>query len=185
MKKSKIIFGIGTVIIVFMLWSFTTGAVYKTNLGKVTFFSETPTMNIEANSQVLNSIINPENNTMAFAVQNTSFRFKNSFMEEHFNEKYMESDKYPRSTFSGKINEPVDLRKNGSYKVSVTGKLNIHGVEQSRTITGDLTITGSKLHLKSIFPVKLVDHKIEVPTLVFEKIAEEISVTVDSDFTLQ
>jgi len=63
--------------------------------------------------------------------------------------------------------------------------MNIHGAEQLRTITGDLTVAGSTLHLKSIFPVKLVDHKIEVPTLVFEKIAEEITITVDSDFALQ
>ena len=167
-----------------ILLSYNFGAVFKTSTGKVSFFSETPAMNIEANSQVLNSIINPENNNLAFTVQNTSFRFKNALMEEHFNEKYMESDKYPRSSFSGKINEQIDLRKDGVYKVTSTGKLLIHGVEQVRTISGDLTILKGRLHLKCIFMVKLVDHKIEVPTLVFEKIAEEIKVTVDSDFTL-
>ncbi len=185
MKRFKIIFGISSLMILMLLWSFTTGTVYKTSLGKVSFFSETPTMNIEASSQVLNSIISADNNTLAFTVQNTSFKFKNSFMEEHFNEKYMESDKFPRSTFSGKINEQVDLKKDGVYKVTATGKLNIHGVEQPRTISGDLTISKGKLHLNSVFQVKLVDHKIEVPTLVFEKIAEDIKVTVDSDFTLQ
>ncbi len=185
MKKSKIIFSISSLTIAFIFWSFTTGTVYKTSLGKVSFFSKTPAMNIEASSQVLNSIISPDNNTLAFTIQNTSFKFKNSFMEEHFNEKYMESDKYPRSTFSGKINEQVDLRKDGVYNVTATGKLSIHGVEQPRTISGELTISGSTLHLKSSFNVKLVDHKIEVPTLVFEKIAEEIQITVDSDFALQ
>ena len=169
----------------FTFLSFTTGTVYKTNLGQVSFFSKTSAMDIQATSQVLNSIISPDNNNLAFSVQNTSFKFKNSFMEEHFNEKYMESDKYPRSTFTGKINEAVDLRKDGVYNVTASGKLSIHGVEQPRTIAGELTILKGKLHLKSNFNVKLVDHKIEVPTLVFEKIAEEIKVAVDSDFILQ
>jgi len=184
MKKNKIIFGAATIVACF-LWSFISVSVYKTSSGKVSFFSETPAMNIDASSEVLSSIINPENNTMAFSVQNTSFKFSNSFMEEHFNEKYMESDKYPRSTFSGKINEAIDLRKDGTYQVTATGKLNVHGVEQPRTINGTLMVRQGKLHLKSVFPVKLVDHKIEVPTLVTEKIAEEIRVTVDSDFNMQ
>ena len=185
MKKNKIIFSIAYFTVLFTLFSFTAGTVYKTNLGKVSFFSKTSAMNIEASSQVLSSIISPDNNNLAFSVQNTSFKFKNSFMEEHFNEKYMESDKYPRSTFSGKINEKIDLRQDGIYNVTTTGNLSIHGVEQPRTIGGELTIAKGKLHLKSNFNIKLVDHKIEVPTLVFEKIAEEIQVTIDSDFTLQ
>jgi hypothetical protein len=184
MKNFKIIFSISFIVVI-MFCSFRAGTVYKTSLGMVSFFSETPTMNIEAASHVLNSIISPDNNTMAFTVQNTSFKFNNSFMEEHFNEKYMESDKYPRSTFAGKINEKIDLKKDGTYNVSSTGKLTIHGVEQIRTINGELSIVKGKLHLKSTFQVKLTDHKIEVPTLVFEKVAEEIKVTVDSDFVLQ
>jgi hypothetical protein len=184
MKKRKIIFSMSAVYAIIVLMSYSLGTVFKTNTGNVSFFSETPAMNIEANSQVLSSIISPDNNTLAFSVQNTSFHFKNALMEEHFNEKYIESDKYPRSSFSGKINEQIDLRKEGVYKVTATGKLNIHGVEQLRTISGDLTISKNKLHLNSSFMVKLVDHKIEVPTLVFEKVAEEIKITVDSDFTL-
>ncbi|MES2779940.1 MAG: YceI family protein, partial [Bacteroidota bacterium] len=97
-----------------------------------------------------------------------------------FNEKYIESEKYPKSTFKGKINEDVDLTKDGEYKVTVTGKLNIHGVELERTIPGILVVKDGVITISSKFKVKEVDHKIEIPTLVVAKIAEEIDVVIDT-----
>ena len=101
-------------------------------------------------------------------------------MQEHFNEKYMESDKNPKSTFKGKINEKIDFTKDGEYNVTVTGKLNIHGVEQDRTISGKVIVKEGKIQLLTSFKVKNADHKVEIPKIVSAKIAEELDVKVDA-----
>ena len=102
-------------------------------------------------------------------------------MQEHYNENYMESEKFPQATFIGKVNETVDYKANGTHSVTITGKLNIHGVEQPRTISGTIEIKDGKIIIDSKFDVKLVDHKIKVPTSVIEKIAEVIQVTYHSE----
>lgn len=158
---------------------------YKSNNGTITFFSHTPVEDIEAKSEKASSVINSANNQIAFLVMNTSFKFSNGLMEEHFNEKYMESGKYPKSTFSGKINENIDWVKDGENKVTVTGKLTIHGVTLDRTIPAIITIKEGKVSSKSEFMVKTADHKIEIPKLVWEKIAEEIKINVQSDYVSQ
>jgi polyisoprenoid-binding protein YceI len=90
----------------------------------------------------------------------------------------MESEKYPLSQFRGTVQENIDLKVNGEYKVTVKGKLTIHGVEQERTISGTITVSEGKLELTSNFKVKNADHKIEIPKLVVAKIAEELDVQV-------
>ncbi len=152
---------------------------YSTATGKVGFYSKTPVEDIKAENNTVLAVLKAETNELAIAITNTSFNFENKLMQEHFNEKYMESDKFPKSTFKGKINETIDYTKDGEYKVTATGILNIHGVEQNRTISGTLIIKDGKVQLKSNFKVKVADHKITIPTIVTAKIAEEIEVTVD------
>ena len=160
--------------------------VFKTSTGKISFFSTTPVEDIDATSNQMSSIIDPVKRQIACIIPITSFKFKNSLMQEHFNENYLESEKYPKATFSGTINEAVDLTKPGVYTVTVTGKLVVHGVEQTRTINGTITVDATlKLSMKSEFLIKLTDHKITVPEIVFNKIAENISVTVNADYLLQ
>jgi len=142
--------------------------------------------NIDAHSKSMVSAINPATKQVAAVIMVNTFQFKNSLMQEHFNEKYLETEKYPKATFSGFINENVDLMKPGTYNVTVTGKLTIHGVEQNRTIKGVIIVDNAlKLTLTSEFDVKLVDHKIEIPKLVFQKIAETIAVKISADYHLQ
>src|SRR6186713_2633332 len=92
----------------------------STQSGKVSFFSSTPVENIEASSSKTLAVMNLDKKELAFSVPNTSFDFTNKLMQEHFNEKYMESEKYPNSTFKGKINEAIDFKKDGEYPVTVT-----------------------------------------------------------------
>ena len=99
-------------------------------------------------------------------------------MEEHFNEKYIESEKYPSSTFIGKITEVTEWKKDGVHKVNAKGILDIHGVKVERTIPVTITIKNSKIIGNSTFNVKTVDHKIEIPKIVGEKIGEEIEISV-------
>ncbi len=156
---------------------------FSSTQSQVSFFSKTPVEDIKAESKDIKALINVKTNDVAFLIGNTSFQFENKLMQEHFNEKYMESEKYPMSTFKGKINERVDFTKDGVYNVTVTGMLNIHGVEKVRTITGVITVSNGTIHIKSDFKVLVKDHNIEIPKLVLAKIAEEISVMVDANLS--
>ena len=110
-----------------------------------------------------------------------NFEFEQEKMKEHFNENYMESDKYPMSTFTGKINEEIDYNKDTTYNVTASGKLKIHGVTKERTVDGTVTIEDGKIKLYSDFMVTLEDHKVKIPSLMFQKIAEEVKVTLKAD----
>ncbi|PTQ96551.1 YceI-like domain-containing protein [Mucilaginibacter yixingensis] len=155
-----------------------------TTEGKVSFFSETPVENISALNTNVSSLVNTATDSVLVRIKNTGFTFKNALMREHFNENYMESTKYPFDTFRGKIDQPIDWKKDGTYKVSATGKIMIHGVEKPITISGLFTIKAGTVHLESEFFVHTEDFKIEIPKLVFEKIAENIKVTLLADFSM-
>jgi polyisoprenoid-binding protein YceI len=152
---------------------------YVFDSGKITFFSETPVENIKAETKVYAAALNPDTRKFAFSVQMTSFNFKKKQMQEHFNENYIESEKYPKASFTGEIVESIDLLADGKHTINAKGKLNIHGVEKERTLPVSVEIKGGKLSLSSKFQVKLVDHNIEVPSLLVANIAEIIDVTVE------
>ena len=155
---------------------------YKAVDGDISFFSETPMENIDAVNKDVKALINTKTGDVAFMATNVGFHFEKPLMEEHFNENYMESDKYKVSVFKGKIVEKVDYTSNGSHKVTVKGTLNVHGVEQERTIAGEVVIADGKITVKSEFDMKVKDHKIKVPKLVVKNIAETVKVTVNLNF---
>jgi len=154
--------------------------VAKATDGVVSFYSKTPLEDIEATSKKLGAAINLETRAIAFTISIRSFVFPQALMQEHFNENYMESDKFPTASFKGKINDNVDLTKDGTYKVTASGTLNIHGVEKPRDIEGSVTVKGGNVSLSSNFRVKLEDHKIERPSVVFQNIAETIDVKINA-----
>jgi hypothetical protein len=151
-------------------------AVYKSESGEVTFFSYAPLEDIKAVSKQVNSFINISNYEFAFMIPVRSFRFAKSLMEEHFNEKYLESDKFPQATFKGIINEKVDLDKNGKYDVTATGKMHIHGVEKEITEKAQLEVSEGKMNLLTDFKIILSDYKISKPQIMFNNIADTIDV---------
>lgn len=159
------------------------GQLYVTQAGETSFFSETPVENIVAVNKTVGAIINTSTNEIAVSMKMTAFEFPNKLMQEHFNENYMESEKYPMGTFKGKIVEPIDYTKNGIYDVTARGQLTIHGVTIPRDLKGKLTVENQKISLISNFEVKLVDHKIDIPKIVFAKIAEVISVKINYAFS--
>ena len=159
------------------------GQLYATQSGETSFFSETPVENIVAVNKTTGAIINTATNEVAISMKMTSFEFPNKLMQEHFNENYMESEKYPTGTFKGKIIESIDYTKNGTYDVTAKGNLTIHGVTLPRDLKGKLTIENQKISLISKFDIKLVDYKIDIPKIVFAKIAEVISVKTKYDFS--
>ncbi len=152
------------------------GQLYATQTGETNFFSETPVENIAATNKKTGAILNTTTGEVAVSMKMTGFEFPNKLMQEHFNENYMESEKFPTGMFKGKIVEAINFTKPGTYDVTVKGQLTMHGVTQNRDIKGKITVENGLISFQSSFDIKLVDHKIEVPTLVFSKIAESINV---------
>jgi len=153
------------------------GQLYMAQNGEVSFFSKTPLEDIDALNKQVGSIINTDNNEVAVQMRVTSFVFPNKLMQEHFNENYLESDKFPSATFKGKIRELVDLKVPGTYALTAVGTATIHGITKPIEIKGNVVSTGDQLTLSCQFDIKLVDYKIDIPKIVFAKIAEVIRVS--------
>lgn len=147
---------------------------------EVSFFSASPIENIVASNKAAKPIMNTATNDIQVKIVNTAFVFDKPLMQEHFNENYMESETYPNSIFKGKINEKIDWTKDGEYKVTVTGKLTMHGVEKERTLDGTITIKGSQITILSNFKVHIADHNIKVPSLYVQNIAEDVDVKIQA-----
>ncbi|HSF52590.1 MAG TPA: YceI family protein [Algoriphagus sp.] len=150
---------------------------FGTSTGEVSFYSDTPLETIEAVNKKTGSIINSTSRDLAVQMKITDFDFPNKLMQEHFNENYLESEKYPIANFKGKIKEQIDLTASGTYPVTAEGSLTIHGVTKPVSVKGTIVSTGSELKLDFKFQVRPEDYQIEVPSLVVTKIAETIDVT--------
>lgn len=148
---------------------------------KITFFSETKLENIDATNSVTKPVFNSKTGDFVIQAAQNAFVFKSAFMQEHYNENYMESEKFPYAKFIGKVKETIDYSKDGTYNVTMEGTLDMHGVTLPRTITGTINIKGGTISMDSKFEVKVADHKIKVPSLYVEKIAEVIQVTFHAD----
>lgn len=156
--------------------------IYVSKNSKISLFSKAPLEDIAATSNKGTAVYNAGTSELVFSVPIRSFVFEKSLMQEHFNENYMESDKYPQAAFKGKIQEKIDVTRSGSYPVTVTGVLDVHGVKQTRTIKGTIVVNGEAVSMSSEFMVKCKDHNIEIPQLVFQKVAEEIKISVSALF---
>lgn len=155
--------------------------IYEITAGTVYFRSDAPLELIEARSSKLKGLLDTEKQTFVFTVPSASFEGFNSVLQrEHFNENYLESDKYPKSVFSGKIIEKVDLTKDGEYTVRAKGKLTIHGIEQERIIRSTIKVKNGAVSIHSAFTVLLQEHNITIPRVVQQKIAEEIKVEINA-----
>jgi hypothetical protein len=156
--------------------------VYQTKAGQVKFFSGTKAEDIEAvNNQVDSKLAT--NGQLIFMLLIKGFKFDNATMQEHFNENYMESDKYTKSTFAGaitNINE-VNFAKDGIYNVTVAGTLEIHGVKKQVTAPGTIEIKGGKVIAKSKFIIAIADFGIK-GNYIGSKIASNIEIIVDCKY---
>lgn len=168
------------VLIVFAIAASTMGLAQKYTAEKayVSFFSDAPLEDIKADNAKVTTIFNSSTGDIAFSVPMKEFKFAKALMQQHFNEKYVESDKYPKATFQGKI---IDFKPDaaGMQNVKAQGKLTIHGVTKDIDVPGTIEVQGNKLAMKSKFMVKVADYNITIPQLVFNNIAEEVEVTVD------
>lgn len=155
-----------------------------TKTGHIWFYSEAPLEEIEAHNYQASSILDVATNDIVFKVNMTGFQFKKALMQEHFNEKYVESDKYPEAIFSGKIMNPekVDFTQDGTYSAVVEGNLTIHNVTKPVKAQGDIVVKAGKVYAKSTFPVTVADYDIAIPSAVKDNIAKTIAVHVDISY---
>jgi YceI-like domain len=152
-----------------------------TKNGLISFFSSTPMEDIKAeNNQVL-CVLNTQTGELQFSLLNKGFHFAKALMEEHFNENYIESNKYPKSTFKGTVADIAKLTvdKDGTYPVTVSGDMTMHGVTKAVTVSGSVVVKGGKATVNSKFKVKLADYNISIPSAVKSNISESIEITVN------
>ena len=150
---------------------------YSAEKSHVSFFSEGVIEEIKAISTKVTSILDLSNGEVAYLMSPKDFQFEKKLMQVHFNEKYLESEKDPRSTFQGKI-VGYDPANTHLQHVQAVGKLSIHGVTRDVDVPGTLHIEGNTVTLRSTFVVKLVDYNIKVPQIVWQNIAQQVEVSV-------
>ncbi|MFT5280500.1 MAG: polyisoprenoid-binding protein YceI [Bacteroidia bacterium] len=157
-------------------------AIYTTDGSKVSFFSATPIEDIEAVNEASTSLINVPKKEIAFRIPISGFQFEKPLMQEHFNENYMETERFPYATFKGKLSDSLDISKDTLYNVTATGVMNIHGQDRAETFQGMVVCKDGRATLTCDFAVALRDYKIKVPKVVFANIAEIIEVKTEFQF---
>ncbi len=150
---------------------------YISNSSYIRFYSEAPVENIEATNDAGKSAFNLSTGEVVFSIPIKSFTFEKSLMQEHFNENYLESDKYPNAKFVGKIHG-FESTLDTWQEAKAEGKMTIHGIEQDVTYEGRIKIDQNSMEMEAIFPIQLEDYKIKIPKVVFYNIAEIVEVTV-------
>jgi len=152
---------------------------YYTNKGKVSFFSEAPIENISAINEDVSAVVDSLTGGFAFRLKIEDFTFPNSLMQEHFNESYLESEKYPLSTFTGVIDNFSNLDLSTKQILKVYGSLSMHGISKDAQMKATAHMINDELHISSTFDVALEDYDIDIPKIMMYKIAELIQVVVD------
>ena len=155
---------------------------YFTKTGKIDFFSKAPMEDIEAKNKTVTAVLDTKTGAMQFEVQMKGFEFEKKLMQEHFNENYVESGKFPKATFKGAVanNSAVNYTKDGTYTVNVKGKMTIHGVTKDVEAPGTIKVSVGKIDAVSTFNIQLSDYNISIPSVVKDKVSNTIKITVDT-----
>ena len=180
-EKMKVMTRTILYVIIFMVISTNADAQkYFTRDGKVSFFSEAPLEKIEAINSKATSVIDISSGRMEFAILIKAFQFEKALMQEHFNENYMESDKYPKATFKGNITniDAIDLKKDGEYEVNVKGDLTIHGETKTIETPGKIIVNDGQISANASFEALVEDYKIEIPAIVKDNIAKSVLIEI-------
>jgi hypothetical protein len=157
---------------------------YQTTKAEISFFAKAPVSDISATTNSVIASYDAVTNRVKAEVMIVSFDFPRTLMKQHFNNRYMESEKFPSAIFEGVLDKPLTLSLSATNKTQASGNLTIHGVTARRTIP--ITVVVSNVGLISItgkFTVPLRDHNIEIPTLFFKEITESIDVSIKLDLT--
>lgn len=173
MTKSLILFCVLTLLIPLTTFS----QRYFAEKSRISFFSDGVVENITASNTKVTSIFDARGD-IAFLMSVKDFEFEKKLMQVHFNEKYMESEKYPKSSFQGKV-VGFDPAIKGTQQVKAVGKLTIHGVTHDVEAPGTVEVVNNQLLVRSKFMVKLSDYNIKVPQIIWKNIAQQVEVSID------
>lgn len=154
---------------------------FFTKNGRISFVSKGNIETIEANHKSITCVLDSKTGNIQFSVLMRGFEFRKALMQEHFNENYVESDKYPRSEFRGQVtnNSAIDYTKDGVYDAKVKGKLTIHGVTKDIETNGKITVKGGKPQANATMAILLADYKISIPGIHRENINNNVTITID------
>lgn len=153
--------------------------VYSSVKIAVHFFSPAPITDIDALTHTAAASLNTKKREVKISIPIASFSFKKALMQQHFNQIYLESDKYPVASFKGIYPEDINFLKDGTYKLPLTGKFNIHGVEKAVTIPCDMNIKNGEIAFNTDFKLLSKDYKISPPVILTREVGQEIQVTVN------
>ncbi len=153
---------------------------YFTKYGSVTFDASGAMEDIKAENKKATFVLDATSGAIELAVLLKAFTFERALMQEHFNENYVESDKYPKSTYKGKISNfsEVDLSHDGSYPVKISGKLTMHGDTKEIPAKGIFTVKDGKVSGTASFTITLSDFDIDIPAVVKDKISKTVNIHV-------
>lgn len=157
---------------------------YYTKSGKISFYSKAPLENIESHNIKAVSVFDAATGQIEFSVLLKGFEFAKARMQEHFNENYVESDKYPKAVFTGMIKNATEVKldKEGVYNVQVSGTLTMHGVTKPQNAEAIITVRNGTVSAVSGFTITLADYNIKIPSLVADKISKTVKVVVNVPF---
>ncbi|HEY6502974.1 MAG TPA: YceI family protein [Chitinophagaceae bacterium] len=177
MKKQFVV----TVVILFAVLSVTAQDKYFTKSGRIIFSSKTDMENIEAHNKSVTCVLDTKTGNMQFAVLMKGFEFEKALMQEHFNENYVESHKFPKAEFKGQITNSSEINygRDGAYTATVKGKLTIHGETKEVETNGTVTVKGGKIEAVAGFNVTLADYRIEIPAIVKDNISKTVKIEVE------
>jgi len=154
---------------------------FFTRNGTISFFSKTPMENIEAVNNQSSAIFDTDKGDIAVSAQMKGFEFEKALMQEHFNENYVESDKYPAATFKGSIKDydKSSFKTDEEKVVNLEGDLTMHGVTKHISTSAKITWGKDKISASSEFNISVADYNVKIPKAVIENIAEAILVKVE------
>lgn len=154
---------------------------YFTKSGRISFISKSPLENIDGNHKSATCVLDTKTGNLQFAVLMKGFEFEKALMQEHFNENYVESHKYPKAEFRGMVvnNNDINYSKYGNYTAKVKGTLTMHGESREVETTGNVVVKAGKIQAVSEFTILLSDYKIEIPKVVKDNVSNTVKITVD------
>jgi polyisoprenoid-binding protein YceI len=163
------------------------GGIWKSNTGNINFFSHTSVEDIEADNHKVKTAFDANTGKLQFSALIKDFEFEKALMQEHFNENYMESTKFPKATFDGTIMNigAIKFDKDGTYTSDITGKLTIKDVTKDISTKATFVVEGEKVNAKSVFQINPEDYNIKIPKVVSSKISRDIKVSIDVDYAHQ
>lgn len=157
---------------------------YFTREAKVNFLSDAPLEKIEGKNNQAVSTLDISTGQLDFAVLMKAFEFEKALMQEHFNENYVESDKFPKASFKGTITNLTSVKWNtdGIYPVDVAGKMTMHGVTKDMTAKGTITIKEGKISSASTFDLVITEYGIVIPGVVKDKVSNTVKIDVTAAY---